>query len=280
MSETNDLITSAEDLDTQVPLEEAEEATEVAEPVDTETAEEEVNQEDTASEEGEEAPSEPQFSEAELEEIISLGSRVRDYQKTHPGYDPIKIHGEYTRNSMELANLKNASKTREQEATPDPALNLEGIATEDIALVEKILKAKGYVHKSDLQKQNYEQVKKSEINTFLETHPEYKPGSSGGDQLWDGLLQEFNLYKMPTDPKQIGDLLKRAHANASGSQLAIDPKQAAKFLAQKRVNKTNQATGSGKAGAAPEVAPKGVPEAALKHLKGISPEELEELFKD
>ena len=283
MPDDNNLITSVEDLEAKVPLDDAGEV----EP----EASEEVNQEDTASEEGSteevadateavEVDDEPQFSEEELQETLALGARIREYQRTHPGYDPIGIHKDYTQKSMELAELKRASKTREPEPAAEPAIDLEGIAPEDITLVEKILKAKGYVHQSDLQKQNYEQVKKQEINNFLEQHPEYRPQNDPGDSKWNALLQEFNLYKLPQDPKKIGSILKRAHANASGSQIAIDPKAAAKMLAQKRVNKTNQATGSGKSGEGKKAATGGIPELARQHLKGVSEEQLAELFKD
>lgn len=81
----------------------------------------------------------------------------------------------------------------------------------DIALIEKVIKSKGYVSKDELGKITYEQVKTQTLNTFLEKYPEYKPENDPNDINWKALQKELSFYRMPDDPAKITEILERSH---------------------------------------------------------------------
>ena len=124
-----------------------------------------------------EAEESPDVTEDELSEILDLGNKIREYQKTHPGFDPMKIHGEFTRRSQENAELKRerdaaleAAKTvQREEGLPD----LSDVAPETLDVLERYVKAKGFVSKEEIQRRDrqqleseYEKAKKIQINAF------------------------------------------------------------------------------------------------------------------
>lgn len=88
---------------------------------------------------------------------------------------------------------------------------LQDLNPEDVSVVDRILRSKGYITKAEANTMFYESVKHETILSFLELHPEYKPENDPGDVRWKALQQEVSLYKMPEDPKLIQTLLERSH---------------------------------------------------------------------
>lgn len=82
--------------------------------------------------------------------------------------------------------------------------------------IEKIIQKKGYIKKEEISQGNYNDVKQSEIDSFLEEFPEYQQEYDKGDVRWKELLSELALYAKPKDPHQIGSLLIRCHHNITG----------------------------------------------------------------
>mgnify|MGYP001577111032 CR=1 FL=1 len=236
-----------------------------------------------------EAEESPDVTEDELSEILDLGNKIREYQKTHPGFDPMKIHGEFTRRSQENAELKRerdaaleAAKTvQREEGLPD----LSDVAPETLDVLERYVKAKGFVSKEEIQRRDrqqleseYEKAKKIQINAFLDKHPEYKPENDPGDEKWSVVLSELNRwYKLPDNPNEIGDMLERIHGTVSPTK-SFDAKKAAKILAQKKVNNLGRSASGGAAASAKKKSSNTVQ--AAKLFKGYSESELEELFKE
>ena len=88
---------------------------------------------------------------------------------------------------------------------------LKDVHPDDAAIVEKVLRAKGYIRKDEAHQMFYDTVKQEELNKFLSKYPEYKPENDQNDLNWSALQRELGLYKMPGDPHQIGEILERAH---------------------------------------------------------------------
>ena len=266
---------------------------------------EETPKDDSTSEE-EEKPQEPEvktdssessvsidgreYSREELETIFEMGKKVHEYQKYHPGFDPVLLHRDYTKKSMELAELKKQSQPAQQTAAApsakkpiDEVAKELGVNAEDVKLVEKVVKSLGYVSQDELQTREvqkrqaeYEQQKNKAVNDFVAKHPKYHPANDPGDKNWQSFLNEFQFFKIPDDPNQIGALLERVHRSLD--QTTISPEQAAKILAQKKVNKVGQVSSGGTSGSTSTSKTSKVPSTARKALKGFSEEELEEMF--
>ncbi len=88
---------------------------------------------------------------------------------------------------------------------------LKDLHPDDVKVVEKILKAKGYVTKDEADKIIYNNTQQDELDKFLSKYPEYKPDNDKHDINWNALQRELQLYRMPTDPHQIQLILERAH---------------------------------------------------------------------
>lgn len=95
---------------------------------------------------------------------------------------------------------------------------LTDIAPEDVAVIEKVLKAKGYVTKEEAKNLTYEDIKTQEVNKFLEKYPEYKPENDPNDLKWNSLNKIVSNFKRPNDARQIGQLLEMARRLSSPQQ--------------------------------------------------------------
>lgn len=224
------------------------------------------------------------YSASELEQLLLEGAKVREYKKEHPGWDPALMHKDYTKKAMDLADAKKRlaqieASSSQPKPTVEPDL-LTDVNPADIAIIEKVLQAKGYVKKDDLLKESYETTKKKQVSAFIEKHPEYHPNNDSDDANWNTLKTEFDLFKLPQDPAQIEALLERAHKNVSGvvtptnGSAKLDIQKAQKILAQRKVNKVGQSTSSGASGAGK--ARQATPDKLKRFLKGFSDEELQE----
>lgn len=92
----------------------------------------------------------------------------------------------------------------------------------DAALIEKVLKAKGYISKDEVQAMGRETVKTTLLNNFLNKYPEFKPENDPGDKNWNALTAEYGLYAEPKDPLMVEKLLEKARL-AVTPQVASDP---------------------------------------------------------
>lgn len=262
----------------------------------------EEDEEEAESEKKEETSSEDEsievdgvkYSKEELDQIFAVGKTVKEYQKEHPGYDPILIHKDYTKKSQELAEAKRQTTVQKTEQPQQkPNIDLSKFKKEDVDYFEQLASALGYAKAKDLEEfekktfqRTYDSVKKEEISVFLESHPEYKPQNDKDDLRWNALKAEFDLYKLPEDPKQLGKLLERAHGAIAGSQSSVDSKKLSEILAKKRASGAAQTSsgGGGAGGGAQASKPKSKKMeslsalAAAGGLKGYSKEELEEMF--
>ena len=119
------------------------------------------------------------------------------------------------RQIVELKGQRREIKQEEIRKIDDKIDNLEDINKNDLDIMERVLKAKGYMTREESNKLLYEKIKDEELNGFLEKYPEYKPENDPNDTNWSLLQSELRYYRSPDDPKQIRQILERAHRSVS-----------------------------------------------------------------
>jgi len=89
--------------------------------------------------------------------------------------------------------------------------DLKDLYPDDIEKIDRILKHKGYMTAAEANKMFYKNVQDEELGKFLDKYPEYKQDNDPNDINWNSLQRVLSLYKMPENPRDIGDRLERAH---------------------------------------------------------------------
>lgn len=127
---------------------------------------------------------------------------------------------------QEIVELRKERRTLRQEETKEiiteAGEKLDDLNPDDVKNIDRVLKAKGYITKAESQKIIYESVKNEELNKFLDKFPEYKAENDKNDVNWTALQREMSLYKTPENPRQVAELLLRAHRNISGTRTSVD----------------------------------------------------------
>jgi chromosome segregation ATPase len=88
---------------------------------------------------------------------------------------------------------------------------LKDVHPDDVSLVDKILRSKGYLTKNEAEKMSYEAIKNQKLDEFLEKYPEYRPENDLNDINWNTLQKELAFYRLPNDPNKVMEVLERAH---------------------------------------------------------------------
>lgn len=88
---------------------------------------------------------------------------------------------------------------------------LQDVNPQDVQLIDKVLRSKGYLTKAESEKMFYDSVKQEKLNSFLEKYPEYKPENDPNDLNWSALTREVSIYAQPSDPKRWETILEKAH---------------------------------------------------------------------
>lgn len=268
------------------PVVENEESTEVTEEEPTDAAPAADETIDVAS------PDTPAVDEGVDEktakEIIELGKWAYQYQKERPGFDFKNLHKEFTQTKMELSEKQRKLSLYEapEEVTKEaPTEDLSDIAEGDVALIERVLKAKGYVKKDELQETQTQMRKRTEsdlIQTFIQKHPEYSDEKDPQGARWNTLVEEFKLFDKTTreNPERTLDLLERAHRIIMPASQAKS--ETIKHIAEAKRNRLGQQSSEGSGGSAPQPEETQVSSkhaAMLASLKGFSAEEQASILK-
>ncbi len=238
------------------------------------------------------------FSQEEIDQIFATGKTVYKYKQEHPGYDPIKIHGAFTRATQELSEVKrkivsNVDEVISKNKPIKKDVDLSKFNQKDVETFKELALGLGYVSKDELEtreielkKSNYETTKKEMTNEFLKKHPEYRPENDPNDINWNAVVNEFNRYKLPKNPIEIATILEEIHEKVSGKSSVVDTKKLHEVLAKKKVASIAQAT-TGAIGGGEEkreqarnnpVNPKIHNLIEKGALKGFSQKEIDELF--
>lgn len=141
----------------------------------------------------------------------------------------------------ERREVKQEQLTQVETQLKESQAELEGINPEDISVVEKIVKSRGFVSKDEIDKIFYNKVKDEELNKFLDKFPEYKLENDPHDRNWNSLVNELKWFKQPQNPKQWGELLERARRAVSPSPVGeVSP------VIRKQVKTASMGTGGNK----------------------------------
>lgn len=178
------------------------------------------------AEEEKETPAEPPTENKPAGETEPVAPSAQQVPSDEAGEQVRGLQIERAKLLKEISDLRGQRRElKEQELFKVESTigELEGVNPEDAEVIEKVLRAKGYVTKEESQKMFYESVKQEELNKFLERYPEYKPENDPADVNWQTLQRELAYYKMPGDPHRTGEVLERAHKNVRPLQSISRP---------------------------------------------------------
>lgn len=251
---------------------------EVMEVKDLPETEEEVTEDLSESsadeEEVETTTEEPEVSEEKPE----VEAEVEEETKT---VDLLPLESEREKLLKQITELRAERRELRQkkevfvDKTPEKNL-LEDVSPQDVQLIEKVLKAKGYVRQSDVEGMTYTQRVEQYQNEWLAAHPEYLPENDPEDTNWNKLRSYVdNFFKAPSNPALIGKVLDMAHS-ALNPQVSIPTKTRAATEAKKEKLKSSSKGSTGGEAGKTSVNPKN--QLRVKHLKGFSEDELKELL--
>lgn len=111
----------------------------------------------------------------------------------------------------ELKGQKREIKQEQLDRNQAQLDELKDLHPDDVATIDRVLRAKGFMTKQEADKMFYDAVKDEELNKFLEKYPEYKPENDPSDTNWSTLQRELGYYRMPENPRQLTEVLERAH---------------------------------------------------------------------
>lgn len=154
------------------------------------------------------------------------------------------------RTKLATATGNDRKIAQEQLVTAQDKLDdLADVNPADVDLVEKVLKAKGYVSKDELAQVTYQQVQDQSLKSFLDKYPEYKPENDPDNVNWKALTGEYGLYAQPKDPAKIAELLERSHKAISQtvvSDRTLPAKKRAMQVASAGAGGTQRSSSGGK----------------------------------
>ena len=173
--------------------------------------EEKVEDKKTEEENGDEITS---------EELASLKDKAKKYDDLLP---------EFTKRSQVLAEIKKKEGEGEKvetkqdlDAITKELAEKEGWSEDEIKasakLITKLLPSLGYVPREEQEKRNYKKEMQRQIDSFVEKNPEFNKKNDPDDKKWNTLMEEFNDYKLPSDPALIGKRLEKAKTIVFGEK--------------------------------------------------------------
>lgn len=122
---------------------------------------------------------------------------------------------------QDLRGQKREAKREQIEEVQEKIDTLEDVNQQDVSLVDRIVRQKGYVSNKDVQRMILESKKQDEATRFFQEFPEY--GSVDNPTTkWKELLQQISLYyKQPEDPQSYARILRKAHNDLVGQNRSI-----------------------------------------------------------
>ena len=254
--------------------------------------EDEEVKESAVGDEVAETPEDASAPESEPDELVKKDEESEGEQEptvtepepdTEPVVDPAISALEATREKLraEVTQLRQARRIErdrplilEKEEEPD----LSDVAEQDIAVIEKVLRAKGYVSKSELQTLSYQEKLEASKDEWLQAHPEYQPANDPDDTNWGKLQETLRLFASPSDPKDVKRVLDMVHAYIR-PVVAPTKNSAGTASATEKINIASKgASGGSSTKPAPSAKSSELSKLASEHLKGYTEDELKELL--
>lgn len=194
---------------------------EVKQPVVEETAEEVKETPEPPAEKPDDTP-----IVEDTRELNPVGN-VQELQKAVQGLQEERV--QLRKEISELRGQRREIKQDQLARVEQQIDQLKDVNPDDVSVIEKVLRAKGYMTKEESSQMFYEAVKQEELNKFLDKFPEYKPENDPNDTNWAALQRELGFYRTPANPHQVYDLLERSHRAIvkvpSGQSVPIQAKQ-------------------------------------------------------
>ncbi len=121
-----------------------------------------------------------------------------------------------TKRDIKGEELEPISKEEVGEVQKEVADDLKGIHPDDVATIEKVVRARGYIKKDELPNQDAKILQDLAVNQFLDKHPEYKPENDPDNIRWDALKTQLaTFYRMPEDMGMMVSVMEKAHKDIS-----------------------------------------------------------------
>lgn len=163
---------------------------------------------------------------------------------------------------------------------------LKDVNAQDVDLIEKVLRAKGYVPKEEINKElsakEYHTSVKSFTESWLESNPEFKPENDPEDEKWNQINAYATKYfSKPKDPKDVVEILDAARLRLFGKKSSTLPTKSLNLVAAKKekIAASAKPSSGGSAGskAAPTSTKKGINPDLMPYLQGFDDDELAEI---
>lgn len=84
----------------------------------------------------------------------------------------------------------------------------------EVEKLDKILAARGYIKKEEIEKKTYDEIALGELDEFLKSHPEYDD-----DSVYKQFQDELSVYAKPQNPKKYKELFDRVHKTIFGDNV-------------------------------------------------------------
>jgi len=148
----------------------------------------------------------------------------------------------------------------------------------ELSTFEKILdvlaKKHGWVKREELATTTRSQVSNDILDGFLQGHPEYLPENDKDNVLWGRFKSEFQLYKVPENPRDLKKIFNKIHRDIFGVKSEDELR---KINAQKeKLKVVSHSGGSATRGQSSPEGTRLTPE-QRSHFKGFSDKDFDDL---
>lgn len=148
----------------------------------------------------------------------------------------------------------------------------------ELSTFEKILsvlaKKHGWVKREELNSTTKSQLSNDILDDFLKFHPEYSPENDKDNVLWNEFKSQFQLYKIPENPRDLKRIFNKIHSDIFGVKSEDGLR---KISAQKeKLKVVSHSGGSAQRGQSSSKGTKLTPD-QRQHFKGFSENDFEEL---
>lgn len=176
---------------------------------------------------------------------------------------------------------KERRSVKEEKVIIDKVETLEGVNPDDVALIEKVIRAKGFVRKDEISAMSHQEKLENYKDAWLQAHPEYLPENDPDDVKWSALKSHVDAYfKAPSNPKEIEKILDLAHLMVSPKRSLSVKEPASAQSAKEKLKSSSAAAGGGqtKSTVTQKSSKASIDPGLLQHLQGFSEEELKDFI--
>ena len=231
-----------------------------------------------------ETPSETSTEEKPVEELTLepevVEEKIQDDTKAITGItsEKQKLLDEIIELRRERRELRTPKSEMVVEQPKEPEVDLSDVDPETKEMVEKVIKAGGYVRKSDVEKLTYSNVKQEALDGFLEKHPDLKVENDPNDLNWTRFNSTLGLFKQPgATHKSFNQVLENAYKLAfpTNSKSIEDLKSKREVLNTASLGTTKKSS--------PGTTPSSANDIRLAEMYrrgGFSDEDTQEMLKD